>query len=384
MCIPFPAVTTAAGNWSPHLPPAREASTKLLSVQVLRALAALAIVVYHAQYDAQTLADRFGVAYHDRSLLPWTAGVDVFFVISGFIMVYTSRELFATADGSRIFLARRISRIVPLYWILTTAYLLIGQFAPSVLNRDAPAVGEVVKSYLFIPFAQPNGVAHPILALGWTLNYEMFFYVIFAVALPLTRLRSVMVVAAALFGFVALGRLATNLPVPLTFWSDPIVLEFVFGMGLALVAEEGHSLHRSWRVGLIAIALVLLHLDFTRPDGALVLPQVLAHGAPATMLVAAAVLGNRWPAPPALERGLGTLGDASYALYLVHPFAIRAVREFFAQAGLVTVAGLGVFLAFAIVAAVILALLVYHFIELPATRVVRGCFSVRPAGQPQA
>src|SRR5262245_45669982 len=161
---------------SGNLPGIREASSKLVLIQMLRALAALAIVFYHAQYDAETLAARFGLAYQPSSLMPWSAGVDVFFVISGFIMVHTSRKLFATAEGSRVFLGRRIARIIPIYWLLTTLYAALALLAPAVLNNDAPSLGEIVKSYLFIPFARPNGQIHPVLLLGWTLNYEMFFY----------------------------------------------------------------------------------------------------------------------------------------------------------------------------------------------------------------
>src|SRR5919106_637611 len=113
------AVLATADKSSLNVPGVQEASSKLVLIQVLRAFAAFAIVLYHAQHDAETLAARFGLAYEPSSLLPWTAGVDVFFVVSGFIMVYTSRKLFATPDGPRVFLARRIARIAPIYWLLT-------------------------------------------------------------------------------------------------------------------------------------------------------------------------------------------------------------------------------------------------------------------------
>ena len=344
----------------------------------MRAAAALAIVLHHAQYDAETLAARFGLAYQPSHLLPWPAGVDVFFVISGFIMVYTSRKLFANADGPRVFLARRIARIVPIYWVLTTLYIVIGYVIPNALNKDVPGLSEIVKSYLFIPFEQPNGAIHPVLLLGWTLNYEMLFYVLFAIALLLPRLKAVVAVSVVLFGIVIVGQF-TRLPlVPLAFWSEPIVLEFVFGMGLAIVAEQERCLAPVWRLSLIAAGLVLLHLDLIRPEGTIVLPQVLAYGIPATMLVAAAVLGGtHGPAAlPAVGRALCALGDASYALYLAHPFAIRAMREIFAHSGLASAAGLGIFVTLSVIAAIVLAFFVYQFVERPLTRAVRGAFGV--------
>ncbi len=365
----------AADKWSlPRLD--RQASSKLMLVQVLRAFAALAVVLYHAQYDAEALAARFGLAYHGSDLLPWPAGVDVFFVISGFIMVHTSRKLFATADGPHIFLARRIARVVPIYWAIVTVYLILGQLIPAALNRDAPSLTAILTSYLFIPYPLPSGLIHPVYSLGWTLNYEMFFYVVFAGALLLPRPRAVLTVAAVLFVLVALGRFSQVMPAPILFWGDPIVLEFVFGMAIALLVEKGCSLQPIGRLGLAAIALLFLHFDLTLPDGALVLPRVLAYGVPAAMLVAAAVLGPLSPTWPAVELPMAALGDASYALYLVHPFAIRALREVFAYSGLATAMGLEVFVISAVLAAVILALLVCKFAEKPMTNVVRGWLRV--------
>lgn len=367
--------TVTADKWSVPRPDSK-VSPKLILVQALRVFAALAVVLYHAQHDAQSLAAHFGIAYQRSHLLPWSAGVDVFFVISGFIMVYTSRKLFATVNGPRVFLTRRIARVVPIYWAIITVYLVIGQLVPAALNRDAPGLVEIMTSYLFIPYPQPNGVVHPVYALGWTLNYEMFFYVVFAGALLLERQRAVLAVAAVLFGLVTLGGFLQAPPVPIWFWSEPIVLEFAFGMALALLAEKGCLLRPTGRLGLIAVALLLLHFNLAKPGGALVLPQVLAYGVPAAILVAAAVLGPVSLAWPGVEFSVAALGDASYALYLVHPFAIRALRELFAYSGLATALGLEAFVIFAVLAAVILALFVCQFVEKPMTQVVRGWLRV--------
>jgi peptidoglycan/LPS O-acetylase OafA/YrhL len=354
----------------------RTGSSRLILVQALRILAALAVVLYHAQYDAESLAARYGLSYQGSALLPWPAGVDVFFVISGFIMVYTSRHLFATGDGPRVFLTRRIARVVPIYWGVVTAYLVLGQLVPAVLNRDAPGWVEVLTTYLFIPYPRPNGVIHPVYSLGWTLNYEMFFYVVFAGALLLPRQRAVLAVAAVLSGLVVFGRFVQPVSAQIAFWSDPIVLEFVFGMALALLMDRGCLLPWVARLGLAVVALLLLHADLIKSDGALVLPQVVAYGVPAAMLVAAAVLGPFSSVWLAVEVSVATLGDASYALYLVHPFAIRALRELFAYSGLVTSLGPQVFVILAVVAAGILAVVVCQFAEKPMTRAARAWLRV--------
>ena len=122
---------------------------------------------------------------------PWLAGVDIFFVISGFIMVYASSRWFGSAQSPRVFLAHRIARIVPLYWATTMLYLAVVLFAPALLNSEYLAPGFVISSFLFIPAARPDGLVQPLYSLGWTLNYEMFFYALFAIAIAFPRRRGV-------------------------------------------------------------------------------------------------------------------------------------------------------------------------------------------------
>src|SRR5580700_9067411 len=104
--------------------------SKLPHIQLLRAFAALCVVAFHAQNDASVVAARLGKAFTRSEAFPWLAGVDIFFVISGFIMVYASARLFGSAQGPRIFLAHRIARIVPLYWATTMLYLAVVLLAP--------------------------------------------------------------------------------------------------------------------------------------------------------------------------------------------------------------------------------------------------------------
>src|SRR6185295_2076908 len=172
------------------------------------------------------------------------AGVDLFFVISGFIMVYASDELFARARAPSFFLTRRLARIVPLYWAATAAALVC-----LVVFRYANALDQLtwqtlVASLLFVPWPRPDGMMLPVHMLGWTLNYEMFFYVVFAVALTLTRRNAVVAVTALFLVLVIAGRLFA-LPQPLAFWCDPVILEFCFGMMIALAYREGFRLWRA-------------------------------------------------------------------------------------------------------------------------------------------
>ena len=144
----------------------------VVPIQILRAVAAIAVVVSHA---AQNL-DRFAIAPNtSHFFVSGAAGVDLFFVISGFVMVYASEPLFGSASGAVTFLYHRIVRIVPLYWLATTFYVIVAVLLPGL--GTAYPIRTVAASFLFIPTLLPDGGIHPVVLQGWTLNYEMLFYV---------------------------------------------------------------------------------------------------------------------------------------------------------------------------------------------------------------
>jgi peptidoglycan/LPS O-acetylase OafA/YrhL len=301
-------------------PRATDQPQKLLPwVQALRALAALSVAFVHiAHDDINNGGDPAGIFKAITKFFPWDAGVDIFFVISGFVIVHASANLFATSTGPRLFLRRRLTRIVPLYWVMTTAFLAVLLLSHAQIHAAIGGPAYLAASYLFIPWPRPDGVIQPALGLGWTLNYEMFFYAVFAPFLLLTRNRAVISAGIALCVFSAFGPSLAAINPQLATWSNPIILEFVFGMEIALIASRGITLPFAARLLLVAAALLALHLH---ADGAGSRP--LIYGLPAAALVAAAALA---PPPQHLNRAetwLIRLGDASYALYLVHPFVMR-------------------------------------------------------------
>jgi len=340
--------------------------SKLLYIQILRAGAALSIAVLHAQHDTEALAARLGRPFERIDQFPWAAGVDVFFVISGFIMVYASRAMFASSGAQRTFLTRRMARIVPLYWTVTTLYLAVALASPALLNSEIIAPWPVIASYLFLPFERPDGLVQPVYSLGWTLNFEMYFYVLFALALVWPLRKAVPVLTAVLGALVVLGQ-AFRLPEPLAFWTSPLILEFAFGIWLGLLKAEGFVLPRPVRAALAAGALGLLLVS-----GSTGLPRVLAYGLPAALLVAAAALGVEREKAMAWPARIGVaLGDASYALYLVHPFVIRAGRELALRTGLGAAIGPWGYLVLVVLGALLASVLVFRLFERPATELAR-------------
>jgi peptidoglycan/LPS O-acetylase OafA/YrhL len=291
----------------------------LPGVQALRAVAAISVAFTHFLHDAiGNGADPNGWLRWAQTFMPWDAGVDIFFVISGFIIVHASAGLFAAAGGWARFIRRRLTRIVPLYWIMTTLFLVVMFAGPGRIHGDIGGPGYLAASYLFIPWARPDGVVQPALGLGWTLNYEIFFYAVFAPLLLLRRGLAVGLLVLGLGGFVTYGQVFGFANTQLAVWSNPIVLEFAAGMGLALVETAGVALPGAARLGLILAALAALHLAVLAPPAL----RALTYGLPAAALVAAAVFGRQ---PGGGSRILVRLGDASYAMYLFHPFVMRAI-----------------------------------------------------------
>jgi exopolysaccharide production protein ExoZ len=307
----------------------------------------------------------------------------VFFVISGFIMVYASRELFGTAAGRRIFLAHRIARVIPLYWTVTTLYLIAVLAVPALLSREHVTPLAILASYLFIPIARPDGAIQPLYGLGWTLNYEMFYYALFAVAVGWPRRKSLPWLFVAFAALAAVGILVPGLPPTLAFWTDPMIVEFAFGAAIGLMREEGVRLGRPVRFALAVAAFAVLVLNLNGPEGAGPLPRVLACGVPATVLVAAAGLGHDRERPAGLLTRIGALiGDTSYALYLFHPFVMRAGRALVMKAGLAEALGPWTFVVLSVLLAILVGIAVHFLFERPATvwtrRWIERLFSVRP------
>jgi exopolysaccharide production protein ExoZ len=354
-----------------------------VGVQILRALAALMVVWHHARHEADLLAGRGAwAALEPDTLLPWWGGVDLFFVISGFVIVHASGRLYGAPGGRARFLAHRIARVVPLYWLVSLVFLLVALARPDLLGEAASLIrepGALLASFLFWPASRPDGTVQPLYGLGWTLNYEAFFYVLFATGLGFGRRGAVAWLILALSLLVALAAGLPGLPVPIRFWADPIVLEFAAGAGLALAYRDGFRPGPRIRTGLAllgGLGLILSARILAGLDGADGFVRPLLVGVPAALLVAAALGPERDAAQvarlPAPVRGLTALGDASYALYLVHPFALRLVREGLLRTGLAPALQPWGGMILMLLASAAAALIVHRFVERPLTVRVRN------------
>ena len=350
---------------------------KIPSLQALRALAAAMVVVYHAQAEAAVLAARTQAPFTPSALLPWDAGVDIFFVISGFIIVHAAGPLYGAAGGRRRFLAHRVARVVPLYWLVTAAYLAVALGQPGLLSGGTGANGldpaYVAASFLFWPMARADGTPVPLFGLGWTLNCEMVFYLLFALGLGWGRRAALAWLLASLVLLAAARALVPAMPMPLAFWTSPILLEFAFGALLALARDRGVRLDPTLQVLTLVLAFGFL-ARATEPGLAM---RPLAYGLPAAALVACSALGRDAGAGRRAARWIVALGDASYALYLTHPFVLRAGREAILRLGLAPAIGPWGTLAILVVLACLASLAVHRFIETPLSLRARALLDPR-------
>ncbi len=295
-------------------------SAKLLPIEALRALAAIMVVITHVLHEIKEILARQSVAFNEK-MFPGDAGVDIFFVISGFIMVYVSRRSFGDARQAWPFIKRRIARIVPLYWILTLMMLAAVVLLPGRVDNETHDVWHWISSFLFFPYERATDEAvRPLLGVGWTLQYEMFFYLLFAGFMALPFHRACWSLVGLLTLIVTLGWLFEPESVPLVFWSNVIILEFGIGILLGLAYQTDLRLPTWVFWPMIGFGLVLLGLapPFTEAYE----PQrVWYYGIPAFFLVAAVTM-TRGGADRYVPSWFVLLGASSYALYLSHPFAI--------------------------------------------------------------
>lgn len=347
---------------SPTHPPA--SSSRFLGVQALRAVAALLVVLFHLQSVTRV---GFGVDWQGLSF--GAAGVDLFFVISGFVMVVTATRAQQGPGAARDFMARRLNRIVPLYWLVTASKLALTLAVPRLAVNDAGPAWHSVASFLFIPAWNARHEAYPVILQGWTLSFEMLFYLLFAAALAL-RLNPLRWLPPVLLGLAAVGLNRTEAwGAPATLL-HPLLLEFVLGMAVGTATLSGRRLPAP----LAAAALGLGAVVMAGFGGHVVLdtewPRVAVCGFAGALIVAGTVALEPMLAPHVPRLAI-RLGDASYALYLTHGFVVVAVGGAARYFGLMGPAPAAVALAVATVTACVLALLVFENVERPLGALTR-------------
>lgn len=294
-------------------PPAWE----FMGIQALRAVAAFAVVLGHSM---NYLWRGHGAVPGVLTEFQGAVGVDLFFVISGFVMTISSGRLLTRPHPTRVFLWRRVLRVVPLYWLLTAVKLVILAALPRFdVAAQRPSVWNAVSSFLFVPSVNGMGEIRPVITLGWTLNFEMMFYVLFAISLVWRdRFARLLLPLIVLLG--AAGLVRTAVWPAWTAVADPIVVEFAAGVLIALLLERDRMPGKTGAAVLLVFGAAGLLLIKPGPFST----REVFWGVPAAMVVLG-VVGLEPVVRDRLPRWLLLLGSASYAVYLVQTFVFPVV-----------------------------------------------------------
>lgn len=328
----------------------------LNNIQALRAFAAINVLVFHLieTFEIRGLASplRFFKLFEG-----WGQnGVDVFFVISGFVMYHTQIN---KLSNWRDFLTARILRIVPLYWIVTTAYLTVMLALPNLFRSQFNAL-QTATSYGFMSQLVTGG--RPVIYVGWTLEWEFLFYMVFSLGLFFRSRAALLVIIAASFSVVALGS------------GTFLVFEFALGM---IAAHLFHRTRVSHATGLLvaAFGFTLLCVSLFVPMHDIAADRFFVWGVPSFFIVLGAAWARQTSSP-----ALAYLGDASYSIYLIQIPALP-VFYFLITKGKIAINS-DIYTVLCTVAITLIGCAVHSFLEKPVTGALRNGLRTSRRGPP--
>ncbi len=288
-------------------------ANRLANIQSLRGIAAMLVVFSHLLIIESKYSP-------DQILGSWISfgmvGVDLFFVISGFIMVHVATNMQRGGTSSFEFLFARITRIYPLYWLVSAALLIVWLVRPDMVFSSFKTDPDIVKSFLLYPDSRD-----PLLAVGWTLIHEISFYLAFALALLLKPkwLLPFLLLWAGVIGLGQWANMGAELgafgPVRRLLFS-PLTYEFLAG---ALAGWVFHKWDAKFALPILLAGLALWVVTFymliSAGHGMIEnhMGRAVHFALPATLTVYG-LAGLKTKLPNCTQ----TLGDWSYSLYLTH------------------------------------------------------------------
>jgi exopolysaccharide production protein ExoZ len=326
----------------------------LFSIHFLRFIAAYAVILHHAlAYCAPEIPITVGAA-----------GVDVFFIISGMVISYSTRP----GDSVTTFCIKRFIRILPPYWLATTLYVAFKYFE----WKQIPSLDHLWRSIFLIPVLGTNWV--PIYYPAWTLCYELFFYLTYAIFLAAFRKN---VTIACILTITSISVILIPVPgMPGVFFENRLCLEFVFGLLLIEWWKDNNKIDPRFGIPCILISLLIFIVNYKLGG----VDRVLAWGIPSLLLITGVLSFERTRV--LRHPFIVALGDSSYAMYLFHITTIEFILQTAIRHG-IPLHFINEHKIFSIIfvssLSIIAGILISKFIEKPYLRFLRNLlFSTRP------
>ena len=274
------------------------------SIQILRLIAAFFVILLHCDI-----------------YIVGASSPDLFFVISGCIIMYT------TDENSKIkyFLPKRFIRLVPLYWMVTifTYCILLVKPKLSMVSEATPEY--LVKSLFFIPFVNSKGLNFPITCVGWTLNYEILFYILFFISMLICFKYRFWIVSAITILLFSLGKIFGTANFYLAYWSDSVILDFIFGASVYFLIFNCEKIFFSKIGKLFCIVIFIISWIWILGFFGEGIEKYLRFGLPyALIFLSSYVLFIDVKFP----KFLVSIGNMSYSVYLVEYFTTSVYKLF--------------------------------------------------------
>ncbi|MGI8279811.1 acyltransferase family protein [Bacillus mycoides] len=326
-------------------------------LQYFRGIAALLVLLHHI---TGLMYEEYGFQYNylNGYFSPGWAGVDFFFVLSGFIIFYIHEKDLGDKTKFKPFLLKRVVRIYPIYWIATLLWL------PIFLTFNDHRVS-IMKSFLLFPQETT-----PVLQVGWSLSYEMLFYLILSLLIFLRPKYSLPILSIWIVGIlINLPNIDQNLYQHIIF--SPYNIEFLLGVVAAYLVKRFNN-RLGWLVLIVGITGFLLSWLSIQYGvfGKFTIARILGFGLSSALIIGgSAAIDLRWSNLPR-SNVLFYLGDASYSIYLIHFPVFRVLGKIFSVANIYNTLGLWLSTTVILIITIIIGCLFHTFVENPMLKML--------------
>jgi len=344
-------------------------SNKILNIQALRGIAVILVIAFHLQGNEAKYC-------HGYTILPdfltiGSSGVDLFFVISGFMMVTITSGCFQKTGAIYRFLYHRVTRIYPMYWFYSILMLVI--YLIQFRTGNNTRITSITSSFLLLPQSHL-----PLMVVGWTLVHEIYFYVVFSILLAvherwLLALLTIWGIASIIGGLIPCENVTIKLI------TNPLTLEFIFGCFIALIHfSKKPSLefakYLGWPLLFISFVGWLLAYSVCIKNGVQPVSsgwlRIVVFGIPSVLLLYALVTLEKYSSW-LLPNWLISIGDASFSLYLSHLLIIAAIGRIWQKLGIVGFWVNGAVLGAMFLTVLPIGMASFRFIERPLLKFAR-------------